>query len=207
MNSIEKKAHWENIYTTKRPQEFSWYQEVPTFAMRFLSQARVSKKASILDVGGGDGFFVDYLLENGYSDITVSDISSMALERAQKRLGSIAQKVTWSEGDILAFASEKIYDFWYDRAVFHFLTTTDEVNAYVKKVTEILSPEGVMIVGTFSPNGPQKCSGIPVKQYSEKEIQSVFSPSFVAIDFEREIHQTPFDTSQEFLFSQFRLKH
>lgn len=206
MESFDKKTHWEKIYSSKTITEFSWYQKVPTTGIQFLNQTNLSKTSSILDVGGGDGYFVDYLIANAYKDITVLDISYGALERAQKRVGLKAKKVNWEVSDILDFSSRKRYDFWFDRAVFHFLTTTDEVKAYVRKAAELISPDGLMVVGTFSPNGPQKCSGIPIKQYNEQAIEEVFSPYFEALGFERETHQTPFNTQQEFLFSSFRLK-
>lgn len=206
MDSFDKKAHWEKIYHTKTQQEFSWYQKVPTTAIGFLNQAEVLKTACIIDVGGGDGYFVDYLLEQGFNNISVLDLSSAALERVKKRLGSKAKKIKWELSDVLAFSSEKRYDFWFDRAVFHFLTEKEEVKAYVKKAAELTAVNGVVVVGTFSHNGPEKCSGIPVKQYNEQEIEGVFSPYFEAIDFHYETHQTPFDTQQEFLFTRFRLK-
>ena len=206
MDSFDRKAHWEKIYTTKTQQEFSWYQKVPTTAIRYLNQAKVLKTAGIIDVGGGDGYFADYLIQEGYRNSSVLDLSSAALERAQKRLGSSAGKISWEASDVLTFSPDKRYDFWFDRAVFHFLTADEEVKAYVKKAAALMTADGELVVGTFSLNGPLKCSGIPIKQYNEKEIEAVFSPYFKAIGFERETHQTPFGTQQEFLFSRFRLK-
>ena len=206
MKSVEKKAHWEKIYATKALEEFSWYQKTPSSAIRFLAAGAHAKNARILDVGGGDGFFADHLLDQGYTDISVLDISSVAISRAQQRHGARASKIHWIVRDILTFSSDKIFDFWYDRAVFHFLTTTDETKAYVKKAAGLLSPKGEMVIGTFSPNGPKKCSGIPVKQYNEQEIERIFCPYFEVLGSEREIHKTPFNTKQEFLFTRFSLK-
>ena len=205
MNTFDKKAHWEKIYSTKALEEFSWYQKTPSSAIRFLAAGGHSKNARILDVGGGDGFFADHLLDQGYTDVSVLDLSSVALSRAQQRHGARASKINWIVSDILAFSSDKVFDFWFDRAVFHFLTTADGTKAYVKKAAHLLSPKGEMVLGTFSPNGPKKCSGIPVKQYDEQEIERIFSPYFKVLGSEREIHTTPFHTQQEFLFTRFCL--
>lgn len=198
---INKKSHWETVYETKQPNEVSWTQENPKTSLDFIRKTNLGKSAKIIDIGGGDSKLVDYLLEEGYEDITVLDISSKALERAQKRLGKKAEKVHWIVSDITEFKPKVSYDIWHDRATFHFLTTTEQIETYVQITEKWVS--NFLIIGTFSENGPKKCSGLDIKQYSEMELESQFSDRFKKRECIIEDHVTPFETKQNFTFCAF----
>jgi len=193
--------HWDSIYSQKQPDEVSWTQEVPQTSLDLINSFQVSKKAAIIDIGGGDSKLVDYLLEEGYENLTVLDISEKSLERAKLRLGEKAERVQWIVTDILDFVPQTTYDVWHDRAAFHFLTTDEEVGTYASIVKKAVT--GYMIVGTFSENGPKKCSGLEIKQYSEIELQEQFESTFTKIRCITEDHITPFNTRQNFLFCSF----
>ena len=206
MNPTEKKSHWENIYKTKDLKDVSWYQPTPTTSLEFLKELNIPTSAKIIDVGGGDSFLVDHLLDLGYNNISVVDISASALERAQLRLGEKAQKVKWIVADISTFQPAEKYDFWHDRAAFHFLTEHEDIENYIRTANESIAINGVLIIGTFSENGPKKCSGIDIKQYSEKSLQEAFLPFFEKINCFTTDHNTPFNTVQNFTFCSFRKK-
>lgn len=204
MENSDRKKHWENVYETKYMNEVSWYQPSPTTSLDFLKQFNISKNAKIIDIGGGDSFFVDHLLELGYQDITVLDISSASLERAKKRLGKSAEKVKWIVEDITTFKSPEQYDFWHDRATFHFLTQEQEINKYIDIIKHSIKPAGVLVVGTFSKQGPKKCSGLETKQYSASSLNELLKNFFKKIKCITVDHNTPFGTIQNFIFCSFR---
>jgi len=193
-----RKNHWEAVYETKQPSEVSWTQENPKTSLDFIRETNLDKTAKIIDIGGGDSKLVDFLLEEGYENITVLDISEKALERTKKRLGKNAEKVNWIVSDITEFKPETPYDIWHDRASFHFLTTPEQIEKYVE-ITE-KSVTGFLIIGTFSKNGPTKCSGLDIKQYSELELERQFSNCFNKLKCITEDHVTPFETAQNFTF-------
>ena len=195
---IDNKNHWETVYDTKQPNEVSWTQENPKTSLDFIRETNLSKTAKIIDIGGGDSKLVDFLLEEGYQDITVLDISEKALKRAQKRLGKNAEKINWIVSDITEFKPETDYDIWHDRATFHFLTTVEQVEKYVKIVEKQVT--SFLIIGTFSDQGPKKCSGLDIKQYSGSELENQFSNRFKKIQCITEDHVTPFETKQNFTF-------
>jgi trans-aconitate methyltransferase len=196
-----RKNHWETVYETKQPNEVSWTQENPKTSIDFIRETHLEKSAKIIDIGGGDSKLVDFLLEEGYENITVLDISSTALERAKKRLGKKAEKVSWIASDITEFKPETSYDIWHDRATFHFLTTGEQINKYVEITEKWVS--GFLIIGTFSNQGPKKCSGLEIKQYSETELEKQFSNRFKKLKCISEDHTTPFETKQNFTFCAF----
>lgn len=198
----DNKKHWENVYSTKQPNEVSWTQEIPTASLEFIDSFGVSKEAKIIDIGGGDSKLVDYLLEKGFENITVLDISSASLDKAKTRLGKKAQKINWIVSDITEFNPKEKYDVWHDRATFHFLTTSDQINKYMAIARSSIS--GYMTIGTFSTNGPEKCSGLPVKQYNELSLTSELKQGFEKIKCINEEHITPFNTKQDFLFCSFK---
>ena len=198
---INRKNHWETVYETKQPNEVSWTQENPKTSLDFIRETQLEKSAKIIDIGGGDSKLVDFLLEEGYENITVLDISSTALERAKKRLGKNAEKVSWIASDITEFKPETSYDIWHDRATFHFLTTGEQINKYVEITEKWVS--GFLIIGTFSNQGPKKCSGLEIKQYSETELEKQFSNRFKKLKCISEDHTTPFETKQNFTFCAF----
>lgn len=196
-----KKQHWETVYETKLPNEVSWTQENPKTSLDFIRETNLGKFAKIIDVGGGDSKLVDFLLDEGYQNITILDISANALERAKKRLGKKAEKVSWIVSDITEFKPETTYDIWHDRATFHFLTTSEQIEIYSKTIEKWVT--GFLIIGTFSENGPKKCSGLEIKQYSETAIENQFSDGFKKIKCISEDHVTPFETKQNFTFCVF----
>lgn len=203
---MERKEHWENIYSTKALENVSWYQPKPITAIAYLKELQISKEAAIIDVGGGDSFFVDYLLENEYQNITVLDISQKALQRAQERIGEKAKQVNWVEADVTEFKSEVKYDFWYDRAVFHFLTKKNDVFAYKQILNRQLADQGKVAIGAFSKDGPTKCSGLEIQQYSAKDLENVFQENLNCHSCLEINHPTPFGTMQHFTFCTFERK-
>jgi hypothetical protein len=202
MNS-HMQQHWDTIYRTKQPHEVSWTQEVPVTSLAFLHQLNTPKDARIIDIGGGDSTLVDHLLEEGYTDITVLDISGAAIERAKKRLGARSERVKWIVGNILDFHAGQKYDLWHDRAAFHFQTTPEQIEAYLKVAQDSVC--GHIIVATFSTDGPKKCSGLEIKQYDENTLTRSFRQGgFEKIDCKREDHLTPSGSVQNFIFCSFR---
>ncbi len=204
MEEFDRKKHWEQIYQTKQLSEVSWYQPTPDTSLKFFEQFNIPKEAKIIDVGGGDSLLVDHLLERGYENITVLDISESALARAKLRLGERASLVKWIIADAATFKPTGQYDFWHDRAAFHFLTQEDEIGDYINTVQQSITPSGILVIGTFSEQGPKKCSGIEIKQYSETSMTERLKDFFEKIECITVEHKTPFDTIQQFVFCSFR---
>lgn len=198
----DNKQHWEKIYAEKQPDEVSWTQDIPETSLAFLRETELPKSARIIDIGGGDSKLVDFLLAAGYENITVLDISGKALERAKERLGPLAGKVTWIVSDITTFEPEGHYDWWHDRAAFHFLTTPAQIDKYVNTARQAV--KGYLTIGTFSVDGPTKCSGLTIKQYDETALQQQWSDGFTKVKCITEDHLTPFNTKQHFLFCTFK---
>jgi SAM-dependent methyltransferase len=196
------KKHWEAVYETKNPDQVSWTQEVPKTSLDFFHSFALRKTAKIIDIGGGDSKLVDSLLDEGFENITVLDISARALEKAKQRLGDRAGKVRWVVSDITAFQADTTYDVWHDRATFHFLTSPDQVSKYMEIARK--SVAGFLTIGTFSDQGPKKCSGLDIKQYTEETLTAELEKSFDKIRCVTEDHVTPFGTKQNFLFCSFR---
>ena len=196
-------AHWQNIYKHKNDNEVSWTQAYPISAVNYLRSIGLPKSANIIDIGGGASNFADVLLDLGYTNITVLDISEAALSRSKKRLGVKADFINWVVTDINEFQAKTSYDFWYDRAVFHFLTEQNQIKNYIKTINSSVKAGGHFLLGTFSENGPKKCSGLEISQYSENKMKNTFAPSFEAEKCFQETHITPFNTNQEFQFCGF----
>src|SRR3989338_302165 len=192
--TVDAKKHWENIYQTKKSNELSWHQENPKTSLKLISKANLDKDANIIDVGAGDSKLVDNLITCGFRKITLLDVSSNALDKAKKRLGERANEVRWIVSDLKEFETDDKYDLWHDRAVLHFLTEEEDINKYVGKVRELLKQNGYLLVSTFSENGPKKCSGLDVKQYSEDSMKKLFSDFECITSFEEE-HVTPWNAS------------
>jgi cyclopropane fatty-acyl-phospholipid synthase-like methyltransferase len=196
-----RKAHWDTVYQTKQPNEVSWTQPMPQTSLDFIRSFDLPKTAKILDVGGGDSQLAEHLLQEGYENITVLDISRKALSRAKKRLGRQARKVKWVVSDITNFQPAEAFDVWHDRATFHFLTETGQVERYLETAQKAVSR--YLVVGTFSTTGPRKCSGLDIKQYSEADLEAAFEKGFRKIRCVNEDHETPFHTLQNFTFCSF----
>ena len=206
MDKNVRKEHWENVFANKQETVVSWFQPYPKTSIEFVKLFDLPLDANIIDIGGGDSHFVDALLEEGYKNIWVLDISENALSRAKKRLGDNANKVNWVVSDIIDFIPPVEFDFWHDRAAFHFLTTEENMNKYVAIAERGIKARGVLILGTFSETGPTKCSGLEIKQYSENSMSSRFELSFDRVKCITEEHQTPFNSIQNFLFCSFKKK-
>jgi len=199
---LERKNHWETVYETKTPNQVSWTQETPKISLEYIQSFKLKKTAKIIDIGGGESKLVDYLLDEGFENITVLDISEKALEKAQKRLGDKAVKVNWVVSDITEYNPEITFDVWHDRATFHFLTNTEHINKYIKTARNFVT--GFLVIGTFSENGPTKCSGLEIKQYNQEELTSKLNNGFEKIRCVTKNHKTPFNTIQNFLFCSFK---
>ncbi|WP_430973292.1 class I SAM-dependent methyltransferase [Sunxiuqinia rutila] len=204
MNGFDRKKHWEHIYQTKSSNEVSWFESVPQTSLNFFSQFQVPLTAKIIDIGGGDSLLVDHLLDRGYQNLTVLDISEAAINRAKERLQERASLVKWIVADAATFQPTERYDFWHDRAAFHFLTQEDEIANYLQTAQQSINPSGVLVIGTFSEQGPDKCSGIPIKRYSEKAMTERLETFFEKIKCITVDHQTPFSSVQNFVFCSFR---
>lgn len=198
---MNAKAHWEIIHQTKTPTQVSWYQEHSLLSLQFITNTGVDKSGQIIDIGGGISTLVDDLLTNNYENVSVLDISAASLKTAQQRLGSQAQKVNWIEADITrAQLPSQFYDVWHDRAVFHFLTNAEDRQKYVETVRRTVRQGWHIIVATFAPDGPEKCSGLEVVRYSEDSLHNEFGDDFEVVDSTRETHYTPFGTDQKFVY-------
>ena len=205
MSGNSTKQHWENIYQTKDTvHDVSWYQNVPKTSIDLILSTGIGINGNIIDVGGGDSRLVDKLLELGFKNISVLDISAQALQKAKMRLGKKAELITWIEADVLEFDTESHFDIWHDRAAFHFLIKKEDIAHYVKIAGKFIKQGGYLIISTFSVNGPKKCSGLEISQYSEDSIKKTFQKDFSHIRSFEEIHTTPFNTKQNFLFNLFK---
>ncbi len=204
MEYFDRKKHWENIYLTKELKDVSWFQPTPETSLDFFKQFNVPTNAKVIDIGGGDSLLVDHLLDLGYKDISVLDISAAAIARAKQRLGDKAKNVKWIVADAATFKPTEKYDFWHDRAAFHFLTEEQEISNYLKTAEQSIHPTGVLVIGTFSEQGPNKCSGIDIKQYSETTMTDRLKKFFEKIKCITVDHKTPLDSIQNFVFCSFR---
>lgn len=199
-----KQSHWDKVYSTKKLEESSWYQPRPSVSLGFIQQLSVAKDAAIIDVGGGDSLLVDHLLDLGYQNITVLDLSPKALARTQNRLGERAKAVKWILADAAKFEPTEQYDFWHDRAAFHFLTTAADIQHYAQTAAQAIKPGGFLVIGTFSEQGPKKCSALEIRQYSAQSLSEVFAPHFRTIKCSTLDHYTPTQAVQNFTFCVFQ---
>ncbi len=197
-----KKQHWENVYTTKTSNQLSWTQDKPTTSLEFIKSYKLPKSASIIDIGGGDSKLVDNLLAEGYTNITVLDISEAAINKTKLRLGDDSKKVAWVISDIEKFKPTIQYDIWHDRATFHFLTTKSQIKTYLYTAKKHV--KSYMTIGTFSETGPEKCSGLFIKKYSESELTAALENGFKKVKCITENHLTPFKTTQHFIYCSFK---
>ncbi|MFZ2988018.1 class I SAM-dependent methyltransferase [Ideonella sp.] len=198
---MQSKEHWEQVYSTKSEDAVSWFQEHAHQSIELIARTGVSRDASIIDVGGGASTLIDDLLAEGYQHVTVLDLSEAALAASRARLGDRARSMVWLAGDITKLELPRhAYDVWHDRAVFHFLTTLEEREAYVNAVLRAVKPGGHVIVATFAEDGPEKCSGLPVMRYSADGLHAEFGAPFTLLQHEREEHHTPFGTVQKFIY-------
>ena len=204
---MKKQEHWETVYQKKNFEEVSWFQETPTTSIQFFESLMLPKTANIIDIGGGESRFVDYLLENDYKNVTVLDISATAIEKKKQALGNKTQHVKWVVSDVVDFKPTEQYDFWHDRATFHFLTQKEDVEQYITTVKQHVKPEGTLILSTFSENGPTKCSGLDIQQYSEQTLSERVEAFFTKVKCVVVDHITPSAAVQNFIFCSFKRKN
>jgi ubiquinone/menaquinone biosynthesis C-methylase UbiE len=198
---MDPKAHWKNIYGEHAPNELSWYSPHLETSLALIEEAAAGRSSSVIDVGGGESTLVDDLLARGYTEITVVDISEKAIDRSRQRLGTTSEKVRWRVGDITQLELKPAaYDIWHDRAVFHFLTAAGDRAAYVRQAARAVKPKGHVIVGCFGPEGPGACSGLEVVRYDAETLLKEFGSRFRLISCSKELHQTPWGTTQQFLY-------
>jgi 2-polyprenyl-3-methyl-5-hydroxy-6-metoxy-1,4-benzoquinol methylase len=198
---VDAKTHWDNVYGTKAPDAVSWYRAHLETSLALIERAAGNKSASIIDIGGGESTLVDDLLVRGYHNVTVLDLSEVAIGVTKRRLGDAARQVRWIVADVTeAFLDQGAYDLWHDRAVFHFLIEPKQREAYVRQVARAVRPGGHVIVSTFGPEGPTKCSGLPVVRYDADALHAQFGARFQLVESSKELHETPFGTTQQFLY-------
>jgi trans-aconitate methyltransferase len=203
--SDDRRVHWQKVWTSKQPEAVSWFQPEPTTSLALIAKTDLRQDAGIVDIGGGASLLVDRLLEMNYAHVAVLDVSGAALEVAAERLGPLGDDVTWIESDILEWRPVPgLFELWHDRAVFHFLTSPEEQKVYRKVMMTALVPGGWAIIGTFAPDGPEKCSGLPVAQHNAASLAHLLGPDFELIEEIREEHHTPGGSVQKFNWCVFR---
>ncbi len=200
------KQHWETVYQTKAADAVSWYRPHLDTSLALIERAMPDRAGALIDIGGGESTLVDDLLARGYRELTVLDISAAAIAVARQRLGDAANGVTWLASDIMqADLPAQRFGLWHDRALFHFLTHAEQRAAYAERLLHALKPGGHAIIATFGPQGPAKCSGLDTVRYDAAALQRELGPRFALIEHHTELHHTPFDTTQQFVYGLFRL--
>jgi SAM-dependent methyltransferase len=200
---MDSREHWNAIYTSKREQEVSWFEALPAVSLRMIEDAGLTAETCVIDVGGGDSRLVDQLVAKGLHCLAVLDVSGAALTRAQERLGAVASALTWIESDVANGWTLKPMDIWHDRAVFHFLTATEDRRRYRAHLRQTLKPGGSVIVATFALDGPPTCSGLPIERYSPESLAAELGEEFRLVDAVRCAHRTPWGSAQSFQYSRF----
>jgi ubiquinone/menaquinone biosynthesis C-methylase UbiE len=204
---MDAETHWEKIYTEKAPNAVSWYRPHLETSLALIEQVASGRSASLIDVGGGESTLVDDLLVRGYENITVLDISQTAIDVNRKRLRETPKRVHWLVADITQVELKpSAYDVWHDRAVFHFLTAASDRVAYVRQAARAVKLGGHVIVGTFGPDGPAKCSGLDVVRYEAESLHREFGVQFRLLGSSKELHRTPFGTFQQFFYCSCRVE-
>lgn len=200
----DRSAHWDNVYATKGEAGVSWFQDSPATSLAMIRAANPDRGAAIIDIGGGASRLVDALLQGGYRDVAVLDLSANALDAAKRRIGQAASAVDWIVADVTTWRPARIYDLWHDRAAFHFLTDARDRAAYVERLRSAVAPGGHVIIATFAPDGPEKCSGLPVQRHDSASLAAALGPEFELVETRSEKHHTPWHSTQAFQFSRFR---
>jgi SAM-dependent methyltransferase len=204
MSDESRQSHWQNVYTSKGENQVSWFQETPAPSLELIELAGAGPSSGIIDIGGGASRLADCLVSQGYEDVTVLDLSAAALASARSRMGDRAARVTWIAADVTTWEPSRSYDVWHDRAAFHFLTLAKDQAAYVARLRRALRPGGHAIIGTFAPDGPERCSGLLVSRYDAASLAATLGSGFELIDARRHEHVTPWGATQKFQFSTFR---
>ena len=196
--------HWNEIYQNNSDQEVSWFQDVPSKSLELIDELGLKSDDSIIDIGGGNSRLVDHLWAKGFRNLSVLDISEVALDKAKERLGHISKAVKFIASDVTKFSSSEKYRLWHDRATFHFLTAVEEVESYLSNANQSIAPGGFLIVSTFSKTGPEKCSGLTISQYSEQDLKALFGKYFANIRCFEDTHSTPWNSTQNFVYCGFK---
>lgn len=204
MDIVSRQAHWETVYTTKGEAEVSWFQESASVSLELMDALAITNRAAVVDIGGGASRLVDGLVAKGFDRVTVLDLSDGALATAKRRLGEAAAKVEWIVADVTLWEPDKVYDLWHDRAAFHFLTDAADRAAYADRLRRALRPGGHAIIATFAPDGPERCSGLPVVRYDSASLLATLGPGFDLVADRRQAHTTPWGAVQRFQFSALR---
>lgn len=200
-DGVNRQEHWNSAYEAKGTTGVSWYQSTPTTSLAILESLGVKRNAGLIDIGGGASSLTASLLERGFTDLSVLDVSDRAMLLSQEHLGSLASGVTWIHEDLLSWTPSRTYDVWHDRAVFHFLVEPRDRQRYVEILLTGLVPDGVAVLGTFAPDGPPQCSGLPVARYDAATLGAVLGTGFVVLDEQREEHHTPMGVVQPFTWT------
>jgi SAM-dependent methyltransferase len=200
---MNKKEHWDKAHAARHPREVSWHQQLPALSLRMIQESNVAADTPLIDVGGGASLLVDFLLEEGYRDITVLDVSGIALNKARRRLGDRVSRVKWIEQDITCFEPERKYGLWHDRALFHFLILENERKKYVQALLRSLQIGGQLVISTFAIGGPVKCSGLDIVQYDARKLELELGGEFTLLEQEQVLHRTPAEKEQLFGFYRF----
>ncbi len=206
VSATDRRSYWDMIYNKNELTSVGWYQALPELSLQLIHKSQLPATAKIIDVGGGDSLLADHLLDQGYTDITVLDVSSRAIEKAKIRLGGKSDLVKWICSDVTDFEPHVSYDLWHDRACFHFLIQQTDINAYRSSLNKALKKNGIFILGTFSKTGPQKCSGLPIHQYDEKGLRQIFENTFEPMGSTTTVHLTPSKARQNYVFCSFKNK-
>lgn len=205
MKIATRRAHWENVYTTKSETEVSWFQDSAALSLELMESVGATARSAVIDIGGGASRLVDSLVARGFEHVTVLDISEAALSAARVRLGELAAKVEWVVADVTTWEPSQVYDIWHDRAAFHFLTDATDRAAYVDRLRRALRPGGHAIIATFALGGPDRCSGLPVMRYDAASLGEALGLAFELVGSRQQEHTTPWGATQHFQFSVFRL--
>ncbi len=200
---MNRREHWDRVYRTRTPESVSWYQRRPDVSLALIAASGIEKNAGLIDVGGGASALVDHLLDLGYSNLAVLDVSGAALGASRLRLGARAAVIEWFEADATTFEPPHRFALWHDRAAFHFLTSAADRSGYVATLRKTLKPGGTVIIATFAPDGPPKCSGLDVVRYDERSIAAELGVEFELREVRRETHVTPGKTEQQFSYFRF----
>jgi SAM-dependent methyltransferase len=204
MSDSARQAHWEGVYTSKGEKEVSWYQDNPAPSLELIALTGAARGTTIVDIGGGASRLVDRLLAQNFERVTVLDLSAAALDTAKARLGEAAKKVRWEVADVTGWSPPARYDLWHDRAALHFLTEPADQSAYAERVKRAVNASGHVIIGTFAPDGPERCSGLPIVRHDAASLSKILGADFELIDTRRHDHVTPWGVVQRFQFSTFR---
>src|SRR5271155_545479 len=204
METGSRQAHWERVYTTKGENEVSWFQDNPAPSLELIAAVGATPATAIIDIGGGASRLVDGLLAKGFRALTMLDLSDAALKAAKSRLGTQSENVNWIVADATLWEPTEFYDIWHDRAAFHFLTEENDRVAYIERMKKALRAGGHAIVATFAPDGPERCSGLPVMRYDAQHLGQTLGQGFELIETRRHTHATPWGSTQSFQFSVFR---